>query len=248
MLTVDPKELRQYEKQLGVASKAFRHAVKGTLNDVAVDARRLYAQEAGSSMTLRGPWTTKSMRFDKVGAIGADMVSRVGSVEPYMADQEQGKDESKKGSRGVPLPAAAPGARKARKKTPSRLRMGAIVVGTRPTKGSRQVRNAGAIAIAARSGGGFVYLETKRFKGLYQVRAGKKRKAHVRKVWDLSKSRIHVPPNEMLAKASSAAMKLYAGHYRENLIHQMALRRAHLLGMMAQVKAQGFAAMGTWRP
>lgn len=230
MLTVDARELRSLEKQLGTASKAFRYALRGTLNDVAVDARRIYAQEAGSAMTLRDPWTVKSMRFDKVGAVGANMVSRFGSTESYMKDQEEGKDESKKGRYGVTLPAAAPGARKNRKKTPRRLRLNAITLGKRSTKGIRQVRNASAIAIAARAGGGFVFLETKKSKGIFQVRAGMKRGRLIRKIWDLSKSRVHVPKNTMMAKATKRAMAGYGGHYRENMIEQLHRHRVHFLG------------------
>ena len=230
MIAVDVREVEQLEKDLKtLAKKAFPFAVRDTLNDLAFDARRDYAERAGEEMKLRGPWTVKSMRVDKVrGVMVSKMVSVSGSIEPYMESQESGAKESAKGRYGVPAPAVSKSRIKNRPKTPARNRFGGLTGVVSLQKGSRQVRNAGAIAYAARKGGGIVFLNLGKRKGLYRVSPGKKRAAKIRKVWDLSKKSITITKNPMLQFAKDKAMKGLFGHYRENMIHQ--LRRAGIKG------------------
>lgn len=230
LFSVDTSELDKLERDLqSVKRKAFPFAVRQTLNDIAFDARREYADEAGETMKLRGPWTVKSMRVDRVdGIMVSRMVATTGSVEEYMATQEAGADESKKGTHGVPIPAAAPGRRKTRGKVGGAKRLGAINLVKGAKKGSRQVRNASAIAMAARRGGGDVFLDLRKRKGIYRVSPGGKRGVRVRKIWDLSKSRVRIPSNTMLDRAKDEAMRGLFPHYREALISQ--LRRAGAFG------------------
>lgn len=230
LASVDTSELEKFEKDLEVTrKKAFPFAVRQMLNDTAFDARREYMREAGESMKLRTKWTTESIRVDKATGISIPTMSaKVGSIEDYMKTQEKGATEKKSGTYGVPLPAAAPGKRKTRGRVGSSKRMGNVTLTAGPTKGSRQVRNAGAIAVAARKGGGDVFLNLGKRKGIFRVTPGKKRAARVRKIWDLSKSAVRIPRNSMLERAEMLARAGMLPHYREALIGQ--LRRHGALG------------------
>ena len=201
-LSVDDRQIRKLVKHLeATRRKALPYATREYVNSAAFLTRDLYIKRASESMKLRSPWTKRSIQVDKAATLEiAQQVARVGSVADYMATQEEGATLSKKGKRGVPIPAAAPSRRKNRGRTPSGNRLSAIQLAAQRVTGIRQKRNAAAIAIASRRGGGVVFLDLGRNKGLYRV-SGTKRGIRIRKVWDLSKPSVMVPRNPMMREA-----------------------------------------------
>jgi hypothetical protein len=205
-ISVDMRNLEKALKDLERArSKAIPYATRAFVNDAAFEARKRWGSEAKSSMTLRSPWTLRSIQVDKATSL-ADPAATVGSTWDAMADQEDGKTYNRKGKYGIPIPGAAPGRRKNRGRTPAKNQLANIqVVGGGGVTGIRQRRNAAAISIAARKGGGVVFLDLRRTKGLYRV-SGTKRGIKIKKVWDLSKKSVRLPSNPMLHRTLHGMM------------------------------------------
>jgi hypothetical protein len=200
---IDTRGFDKLLKQLeDVKTKAVPYAMREYVNSAAFAARTGYIERAKANMVLRSKWTEKSVQVDKAKSLKvSDQQAVVGSVADYMATQESGATEGKHGQHGVPIPAAAPGRRKGRKsKTPTANQLSRLTLASRGVKGIRQKRNAAAIAIAGRRGGGVVFLDLRKTKGLFRVSAGKKN-LRIKKLWDLSKGRITIPRNPMLQQA-----------------------------------------------
>lgn len=201
-LSVDTRQLKKLVRDLTTTrEKAFPYATREFVNSAAFLTRDHFIQRAEATMILRSQWTRRSIQVDKARTLQvSQQVSRVGSVADYMGVQEEGATVGKKGKVGVPIPAAAPGKRATRGRVGPRNRLSAISLMVRGVSGIRQKRNAAAIAIAARHGGGVVFLDLGKRKGLYRI-SGTKRGIKVKKVWDLSKTSVRVPRNPMLEQA-----------------------------------------------
>jgi hypothetical protein len=202
--TVQFKGLKEAIRDLKKLQKAVPYAVREYTNSAAFLARTTWVKRAEANMVLRTQFTVRSIQVVKAGLQPGRQESRVGSIADYMKTQEEGANISAKGKHGTPLPAAAPGARKKRKsKVASKNRLAAIQLKAGGVRGSRQRRNAVAISLAAKAGGGVVFLDLRKSKGLFRV-TGTKRGLRIRKVWDLSKRRVRVPPNPMLQQTMRA--------------------------------------------
>jgi hypothetical protein len=197
MITVDMRGLEKYCEDLGkFAKKALPAAARGSLNTLAFDARSEWAQQVGRKFILRNRYTVNSLRIEKAqGFHVASMESKVGSVAPYMAEQEEGFTERARGKHGVAVPtssAAGLSKRAARtKQVQQKNYLTAIQVAAK-VRGIRQRRNAVAIRRAASTGGvAFLDLGTKR-KGLFRVKPTSKGRFTVRMIYDLSKKSLKV--------------------------------------------------------
>jgi len=199
-IEVDTRGIETLVRELAdVRKRSLPYAMRSYVNDAAFSTRKAYGDKVKQELKLRSPWTLRSIQVDKASSL-REPVAAMGSTTSYMATQEEGAIERKKGSEGVPLPAAAPGARRTRGRTAAKNQLGSIklVQGARVRTGSVQRRNAAAIAIAARKGGGVVFLNLgNRRKGLFRI-TGTKRGVRVKKVWDLSKGRVTIPKNPMM--------------------------------------------------
>lgn len=199
MLSIQLKGLKEAQADLKKMRRAVPYAEREYVNSAAFAGRKVWISRAQADMVLRTKWTTRSLQVIKATASGSPH-ARLGSVADYMRVQEEGATEQAQGKHGVPIPGAAPGKRKARKgKVSARNRLGALTLKVSDVRGSRKRRNAAAISMAARAGGGVVYLDLGRARGLYRI-TGTKRGIRVRKVWDLSKKSITIPRNPMLAE------------------------------------------------
>jgi hypothetical protein len=229
-IEVDTRGIETLVRELtDVRRRALPYAMRSYVNDAAFVTRKAYGETARKEMTLRTAWTERSMRVDKATDLRKP-VALMGSIEPYMSEQEEGATETKQGQHGVPLPAASPGRRKTRGRTQAKNRLGGIklVQGSKVRGGIRQKRNAAAIAIAARKGGGVVFLDLRRTKGLFRV-TGTKRGIRIKKVWDLSKRKVTIPKNPMmettLERMSGEYPKLAAKAVRWQLQRAIKLRK-----------------------
>jgi hypothetical protein len=204
VLTVDLSKFADFVKDLDyIRERSIPYAVRNTLNEAAFEGRKLWLAEIKGNLTLRNSWTVRSLQVSK--ASGADlrtMQAVLGSIAKYMDDVEQGETHRASGKHGVaiPTPSAAGQAQGAKARTKAVRRaswLSAISAKKRPVTGRRQTRNAGAIAIAARSGGGFVFLDLGRRKGIFRV-DGRKRGVKIRMVYDLSRKTVTSGPRPTL--------------------------------------------------
>lgn len=207
------------------AKKGIPFAARNALNTTAFEARTEWVGQLGQKLTLRNKYTARSLRVNKAsGTNTAIMQSEVGSVLPYMETQEFGGTETKRGKHGVPIPTttAAGQGLKARPRTRSVRKknyLGALNVQQR-VSGRRQRQNAVAIAMAAKAGGGTVYLDLGRRKGLFSI-TGTKRGLKVRMLYDLSRARVVTKPRPTLQPTLRAIQprltKIWIGALQEQL-------------------------------
>jgi hypothetical protein len=228
LLTVDTRELKKLSRDLTrVKKSALPYAVRATLNSLAFEARGEYQREMGAKMKLRNKYTVGSVRVDKAGGLQVHtMKATMGTVADYMDEQEEGAVQAKEGKHGVPLPAAAPGARKNRGRVARAKQIRAINILPRVT-GHRSRKIGAAFSMAARRGGKqFAFLKLRPGRqGIYEINPGRKRLG-LRKVWDLSKGTITIPRNPMMKSAVQRANRLRDGIWREALLSQLKLHRA----------------------
>jgi hypothetical protein len=227
LLKVDTRELKKLYQDLKTAKKsALPYAARATLNALAFEARGEYQREMGAKMKLRSRFTVNSVRVDKAkgGNISA-MQSTMGTVADYMDEQEEGATQPKGGKHGVPIPAAAPGARKNRGKVTRAKQLRGINILPR-ISGHRSRQIGAAFSMAARRGGKqFAFLKLKAGRrGIYEINPGRKRLG-LKKVWDLSKTSVSIPRNPMMKPSIQKASRLRDGIYREALIYQLKFHR-----------------------
>lgn len=232
MFELDAKKLRRLENDLTkFAKRALPFAVRNGLNSTAFEARREWAEQLGKKMVLRNTFTTRSLRVEKATGLDLNtMQARVGSVADYMATQEHGGTESKKGKHGKPIPtsvAAGQGMKtRPRKRAVQRKNwMGAVTLAS-GIRGSRQRRNAFAIAQAAK-GSGTAFLDLGRRKGLFRV-TGTKKGLKVRMIWDLSRPSVVIKRNPTLQHTLKAIEPRLPELHEKAIIEQ--LKRHRVLG------------------
>lgn len=202
-IDVDLKDLKRLEKDLGNFRKAaLPYASRAYVNEQAFAAMKDWKESLPSKMKLRNKFTANSIRVEKTNSLDVNrQQSIVGSLAPYMDEQEFGATEGKSGKHGVPLPAAAPSKRKTRGRISRARQFGNISI--MPTvSGHRSRKIAVAMHMAAKRGGpqyAFLQLRKGR-KGIYQLDPSRKRLA-VKKVWDLSKSSVTTPKNPTMQPA-----------------------------------------------
>lgn len=229
---VDTSELRKLEKDLSTyASRALPYAVRETLNRQAFESQRDWRRLAGKTMILRNGWTTRSIQVAKAKSLDLrSMQAIVGSAADYMATQEEGEMQGKKGRHGVPIPAAAPGARKQRKRNPSGPNKLKTIKLLPRVSGHRSRKVSAAFEMAKRRGGSqYAYLELGKGKrGIYRLSYRATGRSSLKKVWDLSKSRVTIKANPTMQRATAQVVPLSDGYYREAMLTQ--LRRHRILG------------------
>jgi hypothetical protein len=233
MLTVEFRGVKELVRDLRVArERALPYAVKTAVNSAAFEARTIWQGEIRRSFTTRNRYTERSILVERARGLDAKrMVAVVGSVAPYMGDQETGAVIRGKGKhKAIPGPAAAglpAGAKRTRMvRAPNKL--SAIKVAK--VRGSTvQQRWAIALGQARRTGRKFVLLERpKGGKALFRVGGGKRRKATLRLLWDVSRSSVRVPPEPTLQRTLKALEPKLPHMYQAALLEQF--RRHKLLG------------------
>src|SRR5690606_35183528 len=188
--TVEWRGLEKLQRDLELfAKKAIPYAARETLNSLAFERQRNWQSELKKSFILRNQFTVRSIRVERARGLNIrTMEARTGTIAPYLADQEEGATHVKRGKHGEPLPAAAPGARKSRKRLmPRTKRIGRIRILTR-AGGSPSRKIGAAVAMAKKRGGKqFACLRISRARrGIFEINPHAKQRG-VRKVWDLSK-------------------------------------------------------------
>lgn len=232
MFKIDDKEIIRFTNHLErFSSKAVPFATRNTLNNVAFTAQKISRNNVRGSMVQRNRFTVQSIQVDKAETLDISrQSSTVGSIAPYMHDQEFGATQIKTGKEGVSIPTAYSAGQgmgtRPRTRLPRRAnKLASIQLKKRRKKGAtRGQRTFIAVREAAASGRKFVYLDLGRRKGIFRV-VGGKRKPRIKMVHDLTRQSIVVPRNPWLEPVVDEVSKLLPGMYRESLLFQIKRNR-----------------------
>ena len=233
MFKIDDREIKQLEADLQTfARRAIPFASRNTLNSTAFTARLEWQVEVRNKLITRNKFTENSIRVDK--AKGLD-VSRqeavVGSIAPYMEDQEFGGSKSKKGKEGVAIPTTYSAGQGDNARPRTRLprkpnKMANIRIKHNKLRGSRKQRNLVAIQEAITTGNKYVFLDLSRRKGLFKI-VGGKRNPRLKMVWDLTRQSVRIPATPTLQPTIERVGPLVPEIHKESLEFQ--LRRLNIL-------------------
>lgn len=187
------------------ARRGIPFVARNTLNGAAFRGREIWTKVVlPAKLEMRNKWTVRSIRVVKArGRSIRRMESRLGSLADYMAIQERGGTERKKGTHGVPIPTSVASGegrgkqpRKKLVRRPNRL-PNIRLTSLRPGMSAEQ-RRVVAVAMAARTKRRYVFMDLGERKGIYRVRGGKRPKVDL--IWDLTKGSVVIPPSGTLAK------------------------------------------------
>lgn len=214
LLEIDMRQMHEAVRKLErVKQRAIPHAARDTLNQLAFDGRKLWQRKMGKAMTLRSPYTARSVAVDKARGIDMRvMESRLGSLQPYMATQEEGGSVASHGKHGVTIPtptASGEGLRASpRKRLVRRANwLSAIKLPPSGRQGvGRKQRNAIALSAAKRSGAKVAFLDLGTRKGIVRI-MGRGRSAQVRMLWDMSKRAVRIKSNPTLEPTMEAMQR-----------------------------------------
>ena len=230
-------ELRVFRK------KALPFATRNTINNMAFLGQKQTQKNIEKEFTLRNKFTTRSIRVDKEKKeLNINKQRAVmGSIAPYMAEQEFGASIRKKGKHGVPVPTTdASGEPEGAQERLRRIRkaryISAIRLEKRRPTNRGQNTLIGKVHRAIRTKRRFFFHDFGRSKGIYRVIGGGRTKkrgwpkgARIRKVYDLSKTVITIDKTPTVHPAAVEVMRTrFPLVYRSNLIEQ--IRRAGILG------------------
>lgn len=241
MFSIDDKNIKQLEWDLGaLKAKAIPFATKFVINGAARDARTEYQKEIRKDLILRNKFTENSVRFKTTNTLNINnQVSVVGSVAPYMDEQEFGGVKVSKGKHGVPLATSYSSGEgestQPRKKLPRRANLRRNIhlrPGARKPKTPKQAFIF-KVQDAVTSGNRVFYHKFKNgSKGIYRVLGGSKKfkrgwpgKARIKMVWGLSNRSVRIPKEPMLKPAHAAAASRIPEEYKKALLFQLKKHR-----------------------
>lgn len=183
------------------------NATRNALNSLAFRARTHWQDEIEQSFTLRNQFTKRSVRVDKAQGFNVrTMQSVVGSVAPYMGDQETGAVvRGKSAHKGIPGPSAGggvPGGKDRPKMVRRPLRLGSINIPKQVNaSGGRARKNWVRMLQAKKKGDKFALLERPSGGSAIFRILGRKNKPKARLIWDFSKGSVIVKPEPTLRRA-----------------------------------------------
>lgn len=242
---VQDGELRRLEKVLGELSyKGLRFAVRAALNQVAYDAAGRARNEIRKSFIVRNNYTVRSVVYDKVAPGQKNvqkMASAAGSVQEYMAKQEEGYTTRSGGKHGVEVPtgetAGTPGAiprRKVVKRAYYRrgLRMSKGWGDAKTEKGLLMEK----VFMAMKSGRRVISATLMGLPGLWLLKGGRRggrgwpRGARLHLLYSMGKKSVTIKSTPWLTRASKTAAAGMPELYRRELEKQIeAIARANAL-------------------
>jgi hypothetical protein len=234
--------IKELVGDLRVARKqAIPHAVRDALNTAAFQGRKDWQGIIRRTFTNRNSFTARSVLVVKAKGTNLDRMEAVlGSVAPYMGDQESGATVRGRGShKAIPGPVAAgqaPGGKRTRL-VRSGSRLSDIKAIRGKGKGSKQ-RNAIALAMAVRArkkhvllrrpGGGQGLFTVSGGRRTWTGKAFKTKSLKLRLLWDVSRRSVRVPPSHTLQRTLDGLAPRLPSMYLASVLQQ--LRRHKILG------------------
>lgn len=235
-MEIDLSQVAEFEADLRVfARSALPFAVKDTLNKAAYEGQYRSRNNIKSGMINRNKWTQNSVKINRAHGNDVDeMRSKVGSLNPYMKDQEEGGTRSE--SEGVPIArgyaAGQQGANVRTKVVRKGNRLNNILLASRASP--RRARNKRQEILfkaqdAVTSGKRFFYHEfSDRKKGIYRVVGGRRsfkrglpKGAKIRTVYDMSHNSTTVRPTHWLSDAVASVKEDMPRIYFHSLVQQL---------------------------
>jgi hypothetical protein len=226
MFSVNNAEVKQYERDLKVfAANAFPYAARQTLNDVAFAAQKTAKLNARTSLVLRNKFTEQSIRVERATGLNIrQMYSVMGSVAPYMEDQEFGGVKRKRGKTGVAIPTSYSSGEgtyaQPRKRLPRKPNKLQSIRLKKRAGVNRKQKNLIAVKEAAASNNKYAYLSLGKTKGIFRV-VGGKRNPKPMMVHDLSEQSVLIPKSPVIVPAAIAVKPKIHRIYLKNLKYQM---------------------------
>ena len=228
MFKVDMEEIKQMESDLETFTKrAYPIASKTMLNNTAFEARERIQAGIRKKFIIRNKFTVGSVRVEKArGNRVKDHEAVVGSVAPYMEDQEFGGTKVKRGKHGVSIPTTSAsgegrGTRPRRRVATSRSKKRNITLSKIRVKAKSKGAEAHArVMHAAENKQRFVFLDLSKHPGIYKVTGGKKN-PKIDLVHDMSRKSVQIPRTGIILTATRAVEKTMPEKYRKALIFQM---------------------------
>lgn len=222
MFQISDKGIKKLERDLKLMkSKALPYATRSTLNSMAFFARKEAQANIKEKMTLRNTFTVNSVRVDQARGLNiSTQEAVVGSIAPYMDDQEFGGVKRRRRGRSVSIPtAASAGQSGARTRLPrAAYKIGAIALRSgRVGRVAVNRKQRNAIAIATNLGG-FAYLDLGTRKGIFKIaKNGRPTMLH-----DITRPSVRIPATKWLLPASTRAAAKRGEFYRSALDYQLA--------------------------
>ena len=228
MLKINDEEIKRFESDLKTfASRAYPFATKATINKAAFTTRSVAQGNIHEQMITRNKFSVGSIRVDMARTLNVSrQEATVGSIAPYMADQEFGATKTKKGKQGVAIPTTVASGegegsqpRQRLPRVPNRL---ANIRLSRKTPRARSSKQENFLRIqgAAKSGRKFIFLDLQRHSGIYKVTGGK-RSPKIKLMHDMSKKSVSVPRNPWLAPAVRTVEQRIPQFYKDALTFQL---------------------------
>ncbi len=224
---IDTRGLKRLEKDLvSLNRRGLPHATRNTLNSMAFDAREEWQGEVRKKMTLRNRYTLSSIQVEK--ARGTDIRSQrsiVGSVAPYMDEQEKGGVVGNSGvGTGKAIPTNAARIGRSHDRLVSRPnKVSSIRLAARRGKSQKQ-RNAIQIQQVKEGKSKFAYLESANRKGIYRVKG--KTRTTITMVQDLSKRKVLIPKNPTMQAAVMRSTLRAPRYYAKELRRQLQMLKS----------------------
>lgn len=245
MFDIDDKEIKDLARDVKLfTARGLAFATRQTLNDAAFAGRKQTVKEISRVFIERNTWTRRTLRVDKATSLDIDLqASAFGSREKYMAEQEFGHTQIKKGKHGVPIVTSyAAGQERARprtKVTKARNRWSNLRLRrNRQRHGSPDQNLLVDVRLAVKSNQRELFLSRTEHgvtKGIYRVTGGRTSKrnhgwpkgARLKMIFSLEKTSVTTKPHKTVTPAFFIAARKLPRLYKKNLLFQ--LKRAGLL-------------------
>ena len=210
-----------------LSKKGLGAAARETLTNCAWEGRRIWQGNLEQSSILRNKFTQSRVLVDPArGSSLVGMEARLGHVSQYVADLEEGKGDTARGS-AVPIPELAARSGGDKRKLvgrPNKLATIGRLSKGKGRGGTYKQRNAGALRLAAKAGRKLVVLEGPTSRGIFRVLGGRKH-TKVRKIWDLSHRTVTRPKRPTLQRSLDAALQLAPAIAERAMLKQLELLR-----------------------
>jgi hypothetical protein len=236
-IKLDTQPIEQLENELDkFGAKALPYAIRDTLTITAFEASEHATANLFKVFTIRNSYTPRSIRYERARGTSVNrMESAVGSIQPYLAEQEEGFTKRGGGKHGLPIPtsyaAGQEGARprtKAIKRINWLNRLKVARSGRRAHSVGQQIVQAAQEAIA--TGRRTIFLPL-RHPGLYKVVGGRKtrrgwpRGAKLKMLYSLEDRSARTEAHPWLEPAVRVVLTRQDEYYRRAVIRQIEMNR-----------------------
>ena len=228
MIDVDIDDLKQFESDLQkFKARAYPFATKETVNSAAFQARDRAQAGMKRGLILRNKFTVNSVKVEPTRTLRVSAQEAVmGTIAPYMEDQEFGATKIKGGKVGVSIPTTTAsgegrGVQPRRRVARGPNKLSKIrLKHTRSGAANRKQENLVKIKEAAVSSSKYVFLDLQKHPGIYKVTGGKRR-PKINLIHDMSKGSVRIPRNPIFAPATIATQKKIPSIYFNAVVFQL---------------------------